>query len=91
MLRCLALLMLARLTGLVAATTKADVCVVGAGLSGAVIAERYATQRKQTVLVLEKRPHIAGNLYDYIDEETGIRVNQYGAHLFHTKYERVWD
>ena len=65
--------------------------MVGAGLSGAVIAERYATQRKQTVLVLEKRPHIAGNLYDYIDEETGIRVNQYGAHLFHTKYKRVWD
>ena len=69
----------------------ADVCVVGAGLSGAVIAERYATQRNQSVLVLERRPHIGGNCYDYIDEETGIRVNLYGAHLFHTHYTRVWD
>eukprot|EP00923_Selenidium_pygospionis_P043688 GHVN01075417.1.p1 GENE.GHVN01075417.1~~GHVN01075417.1.p1 ORF type:complete len:991 (+),score=44.30 GHVN01075417.1:63-2975(+) len=69
----------------------ADVCVVGAGLSGAVIAERYATQRNKSVLVLEKRSHIGGNCYDYIDEETGIRVNQYGAHLFHTQYKPVWD
>lgn len=69
----------------------ADVCVVGAGLSGAVIAERYATQRNKSVLVLEKRSHIGGNCYDYIDDETGIRVNQYGAHLFHTQYKRVWN
>eukprot|EP00729_Bicosta_minor_P008688 gene8688-27502_t len=56
-----------------------------------VIAERYATQLNQSVLVLEKRGHIGGNCYDYVDEETGIRVNQYGAHLFHTKHKRVWD
>lgn len=68
-----------------------DVCVVGAGLSGAVIAERYATQLNKTVLVLEKRSVIGGNCFDYIDKETGIRVNRYGAHLFHTKYRRVWD
>lgn len=68
-----------------------DVCIVGAGLSGAVIAERYASQLKKSVLVMEKRDHIGGNCYDYIDPETGIRVNKYGAHLFHTKYKRVWD
>jgi len=67
------------------------VCIVGAGLSGAVIAERYATELKQRVLVIEKRDHIGGNVYDYIDEETGIRVSKYGAHLFHTNYKRVWD
>jgi len=67
-----------------------DICVVGAGLSGSVIAQQYALRLKKTVLVIEKRNHIGGNCYDYIDEETGIRVNQYGAHLFHTKHERVW-
>ena len=68
-----------------------DICIVGAGLSGAVIAERYANKLKQTVYVMEKRNHIGGNCYDYTDEETGIRINKYGAHLFHTKYSRVWD
>jgi len=68
-----------------------DLCVVGAGLSGTVIAERYANVRNQTSLVIERRDHIAGNCYDYIDEETGIRVSKYGAHLFHTYFERVWD
>jgi len=68
-----------------------DVCIVGAGLSGAVLAERFATQKKQTVYVMEKRKHIGGNCYDYIDKETGIRINKYGAHLFHTKYKQVWE
>lgn len=68
-----------------------DICIVGAGLSGAVIAERYASQRNQTSLIIERRNHIAGNCYDYIDEETGIRVSKYGAHLFHTYYDRVWE
>lgn len=68
-----------------------DVCIVGAGLSGAVIAERYASQRNQTSLIIERRNHIGGNCYDYIDEETGIRVSKYGAHLFHTYYDRVWE
>jgi UDP-galactopyranose mutase len=67
-----------------------DVCIIGAGLSGGVIAERYASQRNQTSLILERRDHIGGNCYDYIDDETGIRVSKYGAHLFHTYYERVW-
>eukprot|EP00957_Ditylum_brightwellii_P127464 9719838-Ditylum_brightwellii.AAC.1 len=65
-----------------------DVCVVGAGFSGSVIAERFANELGKTVLVIDKRNHIGGNCYDYIDEETNIRVNKYGAHLFHTNHER---
>ena len=68
-----------------------DNCIIGAGLSGSVIAENYATKFGQTSLILEKRDHIGGNCYDYIDEETGIRVSLYGAHLFHTRHERVWE
>jgi UDP-galactopyranose mutase len=67
-----------------------DVCVVGAGLSGAVIAQNYADMGKK-VLVLEKRSHIGGNCFDYTEKETGIRVSKYGAHLFHTTSKRVWD
>jgi len=67
-----------------------DVCVIGAGLSGSVLAERHASQNR-SVLVLEKRNHIGGNVYDYIDRETGIRVSKYGVHLFHTQSKRVWD
>jgi UDP-galactopyranose mutase len=67
-----------------------DLCIVGAGLSGSVIAERYANERNQTSLIIERRDHIAGNCYDYMDKETGIRVSKYGAHLFHTYYDRVW-
>lgn len=72
-------------------TRNIDICIVGAGLSGAVIAERYASQLDKKVLVMEKRNHIGGNCYDFMDEEVGLRVSQYGAHLFHTKHERVWE
>jgi len=67
-----------------------DICIAGAGLSGAVLAERYASQQGKRVLVVEKRDHIGGNCYDYIDAETDIRVSKYGAHIFHTKSTRVW-
>jgi len=67
----------------------ADIIIVGAGISGAVLAERYASLGKK-VLVIEKRNHIAGNCYDYIDEN-GILVSKYGAHLFHTNEEEVWE
>ena len=68
-----------------------DNCIIGAGLSGSVIAEQYATKFGQTSLIIEKRNHIGGNVYDYIDDETGIRCSLYGAHLFHTRHERVWE
>jgi len=67
----------------------ADIVIIGAGISGAVLAERYANLGKK-VLIIEKRDHIAGNCYDYIDEN-GILVSKYGAHLFHTNEEDVWE
>ncbi len=68
---------------------QADVVVVGCGLSGAVLAERFASVLERKVLVLEKRNHVAGNCYDY--REDGILINKYGAHLFHTNDKGVWD
>jgi len=67
-----------------------DVCVVGAGFSGSVIAERFASQSHLKVLVLETRDHIGGNAYDYLNQD-GIRVSKYGAHLWHTSRQDVWD
>lgn len=64
--------------------------IVGSGLSGAVIAERITNILTEPVLIIEKSNHIAGNCYDYIDEDTGIRCSKYGAHLFHTNNENVW-
>ena len=67
-----------------------DLLIVGAGLSGAVLAERCSKELGMSSLILDCRDHIGGNCYDYIDEH-GIRASKYGAHLFHTKFERVWD
>ena len=65
--------------------------IVGCGLSGATIAERIANVLNEKVMIIDKRPHIGGNCYDYIETQTNIRVNKYGAHLFHTNNKRVWD
>jgi len=65
--------------------------IVGCGLSGAVIAERIANKLNNKVTIIEKRHHIGGNCYDFIDNETGILMNKYGAHLFHTNNEKVWN
>lgn len=64
--------------------------VAGAGIFGAIIAERLAS-RGNAVLVVEKRDHIAGNIYSYTDEETGIEVHKYGSHIFHTELDEVWN
>lgn len=64
--------------------------VVGSGLSGSVIANKLAEENER-VLIIEKREHIGGNCYDYIDKETGILVSKYGAHIFHTNREDVWE
>lgn len=66
-----------------------DIIIIGAGISGAVLAQKYAGMGKK-VLVIEKRGHIAGNCYDYIDDN-GILVSKYGAHLFHTNEAQVWN
>jgi len=65
------------------------ILIVGAGLSGCVLAERYAKKGK-IVRVIEKRSHIGGNCYDYTDE-AGILISKYGPHFFHTKSEVVWE
>ncbi|WP_296667957.1 UDP-galactopyranose mutase [Demequina sp.] len=67
-----------------------DLVVVGAGLFGLTVAERMA-DRGLEVLVVDRRGHIGGNAYSYADPDTGIEVHRYGAHLFHTSNERVWD
>jgi|ERR1035437_209952 UDP-galactopyranose mutase len=68
---------------------KYDILIVGAGLSGAIIAERFASHSNKKVLIIDKREHIGGNCFDYIDEN-GILINKYGAHLFHTNSDEVW-
>lgn len=64
--------------------------VVGAGFTGAVVAERIASILDERVLVVDRRDHIAGNAYDYRDED-GLLVHKYGPHIFHTNSKRVWD
>ena len=67
-----------------------DLVVVGSGFFGLTVAERAATELGKRVLVLERRSHIGGNAYSEPEPETGIEVHRYGAHLFHTSNERVW-
>ena len=63
--------------------------VVGSGIVGCTIARELA-EKGNKVVIIEKRNHIGGNLYDYTDEY-GIHVHQYGPHIFHTKIEKVWN
>ncbi|MBQ7096326.1 MAG: UDP-galactopyranose mutase [Clostridia bacterium] len=65
-----------------------DYLIVGAGLFGATFAERAKNSGKK-VLVIDKRPHIAGNIYT--KNVKGIPVHEYGAHIFHTGLKNVWD
>lgn len=64
-----------------------DYLIVGAGLYGAVFAYE-ATKRGKRCLVIDKRPHIGGNIYT--EEIEGIQVHRYGAHIFHTNQEEIW-
>ena len=66
---------------------KYDYLVVGSGLYGAIFAHE-ANKRGKKVLVIDKRPHIAGNIYT--EEVEGINVHKYGAHIFHTNNKEVW-
>lgn len=65
-----------------------DYLVVGSGLYGAVFAHE-AKQKGKKVLVIDKRPHIAGNVYT--ERIEGINVHKYGAHIFHTNDRKVWE
>ena len=70
---------------------KYNIIIVGCGLSGIVIAERFSKLQNKKILIIDKRNHIGGNCYDYYDEKTNILMNKYGAHLFHTNDEEVFN
>ncbi|PTM97316.1 UDP-galactopyranose mutase [Mycoplana dimorpha] len=65
-----------------------DWFVVGAGFAGSVIAERLASQRGDSVLVIDRRSHLGGNAYDRLDA-SGILIHQYGPHIFHTNSDAI--
>jgi UDP-galactopyranose mutase len=67
-----------------------DYLIVGAGFAGATLAERLASQRDKKILLVEQRPHIAGNAYDYYNRD-GLLIHKYGPHIFHTNAKRVFD
>lgn len=69
-------------------TMKYDYIVVGSGLYGAIFAHE-AKAKGKSVLVVDKRPNIAGNVYT--EKQEGINVHMYGAHIFHTNDKRVWN
>ncbi|MFS8936933.1 UDP-galactopyranose mutase [Corynebacterium sp. c25Ua_89] len=71
--------------------TSYDLIVVGSGFFGLTVAERAASQMGKKVLIVERRNHLGGNAYSEAEPETGIEVHKYGAHLFHTSNERVWN
>jgi UDP-galactopyranose mutase len=66
-----------------------DALIVGAGFAGAVTARELA-DAGQTVMVIDQRPHIAGNAYDHLDAH-GVLVHRYGPHIFHTNSDKVFD
>ncbi|MGO2557180.1 UDP-galactopyranose mutase [Brachybacterium sp.] len=68
-----------------------DLLIVGSGLFGLTIAERAVAEHGAKVTIIDRRPHVGGNAYSEADEQTGIEVHKYGAHLFHTSNERVWE
>lgn len=67
-----------------------DYVVVGAGLSGGIIARKLAENHNKRVLIVEKRDHLAGNLFEYIDG-SGFTIQKYGPHVFHTNNDAVYD
>jgi UDP-galactopyranose mutase len=66
-----------------------DYLIVGAGFAGSVLAERLASQANKKVLIIDKREHIAGNAYDYYNND-GILIHKYGPHIFHTNSKDVF-
>ncbi|MDE5641726.1 MAG: UDP-galactopyranose mutase, partial [Bifidobacterium castoris] len=68
-----------------------DLVIVGAGIFGLTIAQQAVEKLGAHVTIIDVRDHIGGNAYSYMDPETGAEIHKYGAHLFHTSNERVWD
>lgn len=69
---------------------KQNILIVGAGLAGATAARILAEEGHQ-IRIIDKRDHIGGNTYDYIDTKSGIRIHKYGPHIFHTNNKKVFD
>lgn len=67
-----------------------DWLIVGAGFAGSVLAERIARERNESVLIVDRRAHIAGNAYDRYDD-AGILMHQYGPHIFHTNASSIFE
>lgn len=67
-----------------------DYLIVGAGYAGSVIAERLARNAGKKVLIVDRRPHIAGNAYDHYND-AGVLVHRYGPHIFHTNSREVFE
>ena len=67
-----------------------DWLIVGAGFAGSVLAERIASQRGQSVLLIDRRNHVGGNAYD-CHEDAGILIHRYGPHIFHTNGQQIVD
>lgn len=67
-----------------------DYLIVGAGFAGSVLAERLANGSGKRVLICDKRPHIAGNAFDYYNED-GVLIHKYGPHIFHTNSKDVFE
>ena len=67
-----------------------DYLIVGAGFAGSVLAERLARDSNKKVLIVDKRPHIAGNAYDFYNDD-GILIHKYGPHIFHTNSKDVFE
>lgn len=65
--------------------------IIGAGFSGAVLANRLATGSGCTIDIWDERSHIGGNCHTERDKETGIMVHQYGPHIFNTDKKEIWD
>ena len=70
---------------------KTDYLIIGCGLYGSVLAERISNVLGKKVIIIDKRNHIAGNLYSLIDTSTGIEYHKYGTHIFHTSSDIVWN
>lgn len=69
---------------------RADLVIVGSGLYGLTIAQLAADDGLQ-VVVVDRRPHLGGNAWSYVEPTSHVEVHQYGSHLFHTSNKRVWD
>ena len=68
-----------------------NILIVGAGFSGAVVAEQLSRNKNFNIVVVDEREHVGGNCYTEKDRSTGIMIHKYGPHIFHTSNIKVWN